>query len=339
MKIKDSIKSIVAFLELQNLSVDLELLEESIKLHEDYPSLLTYIDVLMDFGIKCIPLKVSEEDIKNLPSSFLTLIQDTYKGYFLACVSENNLGRYLINMEQSQCVSLHSLKNLWLGLAIVKEEKQSRFLNANNIENKIPLINGKSSGTIVGMRNSSKFDDIEFNNIYFDIIGNDNQIIIEKGTDLLNCKIKIRGNKNYLYINKNCRIRGNFILEGGSSKIIIGKETTMEYVTLSATESKNIKIGSDCMFSNDINILTSDSHSIIDRITKKRLNYPKDVVIENHVWIATKVNVLKGVTIKSNSIIGINSIVTHDVPSNSIYGGSPAQIIKTNINWSRNLLP
>ena len=42
---------------------------------------------------------------------------------------------------------------------------------------------------------------------------------------------------------------------------------------------------------------------------------------------------LKGVTIGDNAIIAAGSVVTKDVPNNTIVAGVPAKVIKTNINW------
>lgn len=53
------------------------------------------------------------------------------------------------------------------------------------------------------------------------------------------------------------------------------------------------------------------------------------IVIGDNVWLGENVTILKGVTIGSNVIIGIGSIVTKDVPSNSVAVGSPAHVICT----------
>lgn len=37
---------------------------------------------------------------------------------------------------------------------------------------------------------------------------------------------------------------------------------------------------------------------------------------------------MKGVTIGNNSIIGMNSVVTNDIPENSVAVGSPANVIR-----------
>ena len=64
------------------------------------------------------------------------------------------------------------------------------------------------------------------------------------------------------------------------------------------------------------------------------INEPKDVNIGNHVWIAANVIVLKGVTINDGSIVGTRSVVTHDVPSNSLAVGVPAKTVKSNVEWT-----
>ena len=105
---------------------------------------------------------------------------------------------------------------------------------------------------------------------------------------------------------------------------------------LAACESKKITVGNDCMFSNKIQLRTSDSHSILDE-NAKRINLGGDIEIGNHVWIGNEVMVLKGTTIPDNCIVGARSIVTASLcaPPNSIIAGIPARVVKTNINWKR----
>lgn len=61
----------------------------------------------------------------------------------------------------------------------------------------------------------------------------------------------------------------------------------------------------------------------------KRKLYSKGAVkIEKNVWIGEGVVILPNVTIGENSIIGSNSVITKDVPKNTVIGGNPAKIIK-----------
>lgn len=52
-----------------------------------------------------------------------------------------------------------------------------------------------------------------------------------------------------------------------------------------------------------------------------------EVIIEDGVWLGQRV-VLPGVKIGKNAIVGANSVVTHNIPENTIAVGSPAKVIK-----------
>ncbi len=54
----------------------------------------------------------------------------------------------------------------------------------------------------------------------------------------------------------------------------------------------------------------------------------KPVVIEDDVWIGSRVTILKNVRIGSGAIIGAGSVVTKDVPQLAIVGGNPAKVIR-----------
>ncbi|WP_298312856.1 DapH/DapD/GlmU-related protein [uncultured Aquimarina sp.] len=172
------------------------------------------------------------------------------------------------------------------------------------------------------------------------INGNNNKVLIKKDCNISNIVINIQGDNHYLEIGSECRISGGmFWLEHTNCKIIIGAKTTIEWAHIAATEDdKSIVIGEDCMFSDNISIRTSDSHSIIDMESNKRINQAKSVSIGDHVWIGAHVKVLKGVHIGNHSVISMGAIVTKNIPNNSIAGGIPARVIKKNTDWMRELL-
>jgi acetyltransferase-like isoleucine patch superfamily enzyme len=59
------------------------------------------------------------------------------------------------------------------------------------------------------------------------------------------------------------------------------------------------------------------------------------VRIGNHVWLALHVQVLKGVTIGDDSIVGVRSVVTHSLPAGVVAFGVPARAVRTNVTWDR----
>lgn len=174
-------------------------------------------------------------------------------------------------------------------------------------------------------------------NVSYDIVGNNNHIIIKKGVILANMMIYMRGDDHVLIISEKCRYSGGSVwFEDHHCKIEIGEGSTFESAHLAATEPNcSITVGKDCMFSNEIEVRTGDSHSIIDELTKERINYAENVALGDHVWVGAKATILKGVNIGSNSIISTGAIVTSDIPANSIAAGIPAKVIKTGVNWLR----
>jgi len=51
--------------------------------------------------------------------------------------------------------------------------------------------------------------------------------------------------------------------------------------------------------------------------------------VEKRASIGSNATVLAGVTIGANAIVGAGSVVTKDVPSNTVVAGNPAKILKT----------
>jgi lipopolysaccharide O-acetyltransferase len=54
----------------------------------------------------------------------------------------------------------------------------------------------------------------------------------------------------------------------------------------------------------------------------------RPVYIGRNVWLGEQVCILPGVTIGDGAVVGANSVVTHDIPSNSIAAGNPARVIR-----------
>nr|WP_245481960.1 DapH/DapD/GlmU-related protein [Mesorhizobium sp. M7A.F.Ca.CA.004.08.2.1] len=55
----------------------------------------------------------------------------------------------------------------------------------------------------------------------------------------------------------------------------------------------------------------------------------KPVVIERNVWIAAGATVIGGVTVGENSVVAAGSVVTRNVPPNTLVGGNPANVIRS----------
>ncbi|MES2115757.1 MAG: acyltransferase [Pseudomonadota bacterium] len=85
----------------------------------------------------------------------------------------------------------------------------------------------------------------------------------------------------------------------------------------------HITIGDDVTLAPRVHILAHDAS------TKLHLNYTKikNVTIGNRVFIGAGSIIMPGVTIGDDVIIGAGSLVARDVPSNTVYAGTPARFV------------
>ncbi|WP_300558074.1 DapH/DapD/GlmU-related protein [Companilactobacillus sp.] len=101
----------------------------------------------------------------------------------------------------------------------------------------------------------------------------------------------------------------------------------------------NVFINKDCLFVDLGGIWIDDNVLIGPRVNLVTVNhvedpeYRRDLVtksihIEKNAWIGDSAMILPGVTIGENAIVGASSVVTKDVPANTIVVGSPAHVVR-----------
>lgn len=106
------------------------------------------------------------------------------------------------------------------------------------------------------------------------------------------------------------------------------------------TIGKNVFINSSCHFQDQGGITLGDGCQIGHNVTIATLNHdidpkyrgdtmPSPVIIGKNVWIGSGATLVPGVTIGDNAIIGAGSVVTKEVPANTVVAGVPAKVIKT----------
>lgn len=69
-------------------------------------------------------------------------------------------------------------------------------------------------------------------------------------------------------------------------------------------------------------------HPLDVKDRNKGLEYAKPITVGNNIWIGANVIILPGVTIGDNCTIGAGSVVTKDIPPNSLAFGNPCKVIK-----------
>lgn len=88
-----------------------------------------------------------------------------------------------------------------------------------------------------------------------------------------------------------------------------------------------VTIGDDAFIGPNVSIYTA-CHSTDPVERNTRQEWAKPVTIGNNCWIGGSVTILPGVTIGDNCTIGAGSVVTRDIPANSIAVGNPCHVIK-----------
>ncbi|SFA42249.1 Hexapeptide repeat of succinyl-transferase [Pedobacter suwonensis] len=136
---------------------------------------------------------------------------------------------------------------------------------------------------------------------------------VSMNVKLLNLQLS----KSQICIGDNCIINPGVLLDGRIDKIIIGN---------------NVDI------SRDVYIYTAQHDPHSDNHEVKTGN----VIIEDHVWVASRVTILPNVTLGRGCVIACGAIVTKDVKSLAIAGGIPAKQIgdrKSNLSYTINYQP
>lgn len=93
-------------------------------------------------------------------------------------------------------------------------------------------------------------------------------------------------------------------------------------------DSGKITIGNNVFIAPDVCIITEE-HAMNVEQRVEGLEYTHPVTVGDNVWICAGAMILPGVTIGSNSVIGAGSVVTKDIPPNSLAVGNPCQVIRT----------
>ncbi|WP_405269105.1 acyltransferase [Methanobrevibacter sp.] len=165
--------------------------------------------------------------------------------------------------------------------------------------------------------------------------GTNNILVCEGDVTLTNSIIDFNQDNSVLYLSSNrfrylvnISINGNNVCFIGKNNFFNGKTTIV------LSESKNIIIGDDGLFSYGVLIRVSDVHLIYHSKSKERLNYSKSIYIGDHVWLGQSALILKGTKIGSGALIGAEAIVSNKtIPSNTTFAGSPVRLIHEDSFW------
>ena len=144
------------------------------------------------------------------------------------------------------------------------------------------------------------------------------------------------GSRVTIQIGRRARVRcGRWVWIGHGSKIrchegevSIGDKTVLgQECTISAYQ--HVSIGEQCILADRVMLIDFD-HNVAETERPIRVQgiYKRDTRVGSNVWIGHAAQILRGVTVGDNAIIGAGAVVTKDVPANAVVGGVPARLLR-----------
>ena len=86
-----------------------------------------------------------------------------------------------------------------------------------------------------------------------------------------------------------------------------------------------VTIGDGCQIGHNV-VFATLNHELEPE--KRKTTRPAPIVLGKNVWIGSNATILQGVTIGDNAVVAAGTVVTKDVPPNTVVGGVPAKFLK-----------
>jgi len=205
-------------------------------------------------------------------------------------------------------------------------------LEQGNTKNHRMIVEGASGNTIVWPASGNVRGKISISGI-----GNTVKFGEHANFDAV---IEITGDNNTVTLGEHCRFAGKLRVCGDGSLLSVGAHSTFAKATLHCLENCDLLIGKDCMFSSNIEVRTSDGHSLVDATSGTRLNPAQTITIGDHVWIGRGAVLLKGTYLADHSVVGAGAIVSSRFKhSHTVIAGIPARVVKEGVTWQRERQP
>ncbi len=125
---------------------------------------------------------------------------------------------------------------------------------------------------------------------------------------------------------ENCYIELPFYANWGGSHVHFGSNIYANF-GLTLVDDGEIYVGDNVLFGPNVTVATAN-HPVNPELRALAYQYNKDVHIGRNVWIGANTVIVPGVNIGENCVIGAGSVVTKDIPSNTVAVGNPCRVIR-----------
>lgn len=127
-------------------------------------------------------------------------------------------------------------------------------------------------------------------------------------------------------IGEGCYIEPPFHANWGGRHVHFGKSVYANF-NLTLVDDTHIYVGDYTMFGPNVTVATA-GHPILPSLREKAFQYNMPVRIGRNCWIGAGVVIVPGVTVGDNTVIGAGSVVTRDIPANSVAMGVPCRVVR-----------
>ena len=127
-------------------------------------------------------------------------------------------------------------------------------------------------------------------------------------------------------IGEDCYIEPPLHANWGGHHVHFGRNVYANF-NLTLVDDTHIYVGDYTMFGPNV-VIATGGHPLLPELREKGYQYNASVRIGRNCWIGAGVIIVPGITVGDNVVIGAGSVVTKDIPSNTLAVGSPCRVLR-----------